>query len=126
MTKPPREVTRAQRPRPFIAPRPNPTLMRALGLVNRVSMLKGLPVLRRVPGLRALPLVRGHFRIQSVDIPAADRDRLRQAVNERTAAFLTPNHPEFGFDWMMDKEISTFVAPQMASWAAHEIVATAP
>ena len=41
MTKPPREVTRAQRPRPFIAPRPNPTLMRALGLVNRVSMLKG-------------------------------------------------------------------------------------
>jgi hypothetical protein len=70
--------------------------------------------------------VRGYFRIRGIDLPRHDLDRLRRAVNRSTAAFLAPNHPEFGFDWMMDKELSTLVAPRMASWAAHEIVATAP
>ena len=97
-----------------------------LGVVNRWWLLKGLPLLRRIPRLRDLPLVRGHFRIQHVDIPSADRERLRNAVNPNTAAFLGPNHPEFGLDWMMDKEISTFVAPHVASWAEHGIVASAP
>jgi hypothetical protein len=107
-------------------PKPSFTLMWLLGLVNRWFLLKGLPALRLIPFVRDLPLVRGHFRIRKVEFPLADRARLRQAVNVGTAAFIGPNHPEFGFDWMMDKEVSTFVSPRMASWASHEIVATAP
>jgi hypothetical protein len=97
-----------------------------LGVVNRWCLLKGLPGLRKIPLLRDLPGVRGHFRIQTVDFPTADRVRLARAVNPNTAAFIGPNHPEFGLDWMMDKEISTFVAPDMASWASHTIVRSAP
>jgi hypothetical protein len=97
-----------------------------LGFVARWSMLRGLPVLRRIPIVRDLPLVRGHFRIREIDFPRADRERLTRAVNKNTAAFIAPNHPEFGLDWMIDKEISTAVAPRMASWAAREIVGVAP
>jgi hypothetical protein len=61
-----------------------------------------------------------------MDLPQPDLERLQRAVRPETAAFLGPNHPEFGFDWMMDKEISTMVAPRMASWAAANIIATAP
>jgi hypothetical protein len=110
----------------FRKPIPSFTLMWVLGLVNRWFLLKGLPVLRRIPFVRDLPIIRGHFRIRSIDFPIADRARLRQAVNRETATFIGPNHPEFGLDWMMDKDISTFVSPRMASWASHDIVATAP
>jgi hypothetical protein len=110
----------------FRKPNPSFTLMWLLGLINRWFLLKGLPVLRLIPFVRDFPLIRGHFRIRKVDFPRADRARLRRAVNRQTAAFIGPNHPEFGFDWMMDKEVSTFVSPRMASWASHEIVATAP
>ena len=116
----------ASRSLQFHEPRPSRLLMWLLGLVNRWCLLKGLPGLRRIPLVRDLPLVRGHFRIQTVEIPTADRVRLARAVNPNTAAFIGPNHPEFGLDWMMDKEISTFVAPHMASWAAHGIVRSAP
>jgi hypothetical protein len=98
-----------KRPTPrFIAPNPNIPLMRALGVVNRWL------------------LVKHYFRVRTIDFPSADRERLSNAVNRATAAFLAPNHPEFGFDWMMDKELSTYAAPRMASWASHEIVDTAP
>jgi len=100
--------------------------MWVLGLINRWCLLKGLPLLRRIPFVRDLVLVRGHFRVRQVEFPRADRARLRAAVNPDTAAFIGPNHPEFGFDWIMDKEVSTFVSPRMASWASDEIVATAP
>ena len=113
-------------PSSFREPNPSFTLMWLLGLVNRWFLLKGAPVLRRVPIARDLPLVRGHFRVRKVDLPLADRARLREAVNRGTVAFIGPNHPEFGLDWMMDKEVSTFVAPKVASWASHQIVATAP
>jgi hypothetical protein len=92
----------------FIAPKPNPALMWTLGIANRWL------------------LIRQYFRVAHIDLPTSDRDRLRSAVNRSTAAFLAPNHPEFGFDWMMDKELSTHAAPRMASWASHEIIATAP
>lgn len=92
----------------FTAPAPSAPLMWALGFVNRWL------------------LVRRYFRVRAIDLPTVDRERLSHAVNKSTAAFLAPNHPEFGFDWMMDKELSTYVAPQMASWAAHDIIATAP
>lgn len=110
----------------FKAPRPSFFLMWLLGFVNRWVLLTGLPLLRRIPVIRDLPLVRGYFWLREIDLPAADEARLRRAVNPGTAAFIGPNHPEFGFDWMMDKELSTRVAPRMASWAAHQIVATAP
>ena len=111
--------------RTFSTPRPNTFLMWALGFVNRWFILSGLPFLRHVPGLRDLPGIRGYLRIR-LDLPDADRARLAGAVNPSTAAFIGPNHPEFGADWMIDKELSTLVAPTMASWAAHEIVASAP
>jgi hypothetical protein len=100
--------------------------MSLLGVVNRWFLLFGLPVLRRIPFVREVPPARGHFRIRRLDFPAADRARLRGVVNEHTAAFIGPNHPEFGLDWMMDKEMSMLVAPRMASWASHGIVASAP
>lgn len=95
-------------PRTFRKPRPNFFLMRVLGFISRWLLL------------------RGYFRISRIDLPALDLGRLSSAVNPATAAFIGPNHPEFGFDWIMDKEISTRVAPRVASWASAEIVATAP
>lgn len=89
-------------------PTPNAALMRVLGVVNRWLLL------------------RGYCRIRRIDLPADDRARLEGAVNPGTAAFLAPNHPEFGADWLIDKELSTLVAPRMASWASSGIVNAAP
>jgi hypothetical protein len=113
-------------PRPFREPRPSRFLMWLLGHVNRWFLLLGLPLLRRIPGIQDLPGVRGYFWVREIDLPQADLERLQRAVHPESAAFLGPNHPEFGFDWMMDKEISTRVAPRMASWAAANIIDTAP
>ena len=116
----------ASKPRKtWVAPTPSPLLMWALNAVNR-WLLFGLPVLRRVPFIRDLPFVHGHFWVRSIDLPACDRATLCAAVNPGTVAFMGPNHPEFGTDWLMDKEISTVVAPRMASWADRGIVAAAP
>ena len=100
--------------------------MRLLAVVNRWFLLEGLPVLRRIPFVRDLPLVHGYFWIRAIDLPAPDRSSLERAVNRETVAFMGPNHPEFGTDWLIDKEISTLVAPHMASWADRGIVAAAP
>lgn len=121
----PATATKASVRRDFPTPRPSAVLMWVLGYVNRWFILRGLPILRHVPGIRNLPGVRGYLRVR-LDFPRADRDRLTSAVNPGTAAFFAPNHPEFGGDWMIDKEISTLVAPLMASWAADEIVRVAP
>jgi hypothetical protein len=112
--------------REFQEPRPSRGLMWLLGFVNRWFLLLGLPGLRRIPVVRDLPGVRGYFWVRRLDLPEPDLERLRRAVNPDTAAFIGPNHPEFGFDWMMDKELSTRIAPDMASWAAAEIIGTAP
>ena len=71
-------------------------------------------------------MLRWRFRIRAIDLPGPDRERLVRVTSRDAAAFLAPNHPEFGLDWMIDKEISTVFAPRMAAWAAHEIIATAP
>ena len=92
----------------FPVPRPSPALMAALGVVNRWCML------------------RWRFRVATIDFPRADRERLARVTKRDTAAFLAPNHPEFGLDWMIDKELSTLFAPRMAAWAAHDIIAGAP
>jgi hypothetical protein len=111
--------------RKWSAPRPSPLLMRVLDVVNR-WILFGVPLLRRIPFIRDLPLVHGHFWVRAIDFPACDRASLCAAVNPGTVAFMGPNHPEFGTDWLIDKEISTVVAPRMASWADRGIVAAAP
>jgi hypothetical protein len=112
--------------REFREPRPSRFLMWLLGFLNRWFLLLGLPLLRGIPWIRDFPGVRGYFWVRDIDLPLPDLERLQRAVNPETAAFLGPNHPEFGFDWMMDKQISTMVAPGMASWAASNIIATAP
>jgi hypothetical protein len=99
--------------------------MYLLGVVNR-WLLRGIPVLRRIPLVRDLRLVRGYFRVRAIELPTADRRRLLGAVTRETVAFLAPNHPEFATDWLIDKEISSIVAPRMASWADRGIVSLAP
>ncbi len=102
-------VTSERQPeKPWNRPQPSAGLMSVLGVVSRFALL------------------RTYFRVQRLDLPGAELDLLRSAVNADTAAFLGPNHPEFGCDWMIDKEISTIVAPRMASWADRGIVAAAP
>ena len=101
-------MTNRRASQPFPRPCPNPALMFAVGVLNRWCML------------------RWRFRIGGIDLPDRDRERLARAVHPDSAAFLAPNHPEFGLDWMIDKELSTRFAPRMAAWAAHEIVAAAP
>ena len=107
-------------------PRPISALMWMLGVVSRWLLLRGLPLLRSIPVVRDLPFVHGYFWIRDIELPASDRSTLDRAVNSGTAAFLGPNHPEFGTDWLIDKEVSTLVAPRMASWADSGIVAAAP
>lgn len=106
----------------FRTPNPSPWLIKALGPVNRVLCLGGIPGLRDVPGLRKFPVVRGLTDIRKIDLPKEDADRLKAAVRPETAAFLTPNHPEFFTDWMLDKEILDRVAPLSACWATHTVV----
>lgn len=85
-------------------------------------MLGGIPGLRRVPLFDRLPGVRGLMNIPEIDFPEPERRRLRQSVNSETAAFITPNHPEFFTDWMLDKYVLGETAPLAACWATHTIV----
>src|SRR6476469_2061609 len=115
LTPPAAEPAAPRSPEPargWHRPRPNSALMRLLGAVNR-WLLTGMPVLRHIPLVRDLRFVRGYFRVRAIDLPDADRRRLLGAVNPETVAFLAPNHPEFATDWLVDKEISSMVAPRM-------------
>lgn len=94
----------------FVPPRPNRLAIALLTPVVRVVCLHGL---LGIDGL---------MRIESIDFPAADQERFRAAVNPGTAALITPNHPEFLTDWLLDKELSARHAPLMASWATHDVV----
>jgi hypothetical protein len=106
----------------FVAPRPNRPLIRLMGSVNRVAMLRGVPVLRDVPPFRWIAGLRGVANIRHIDFPAADRERLAGIVGAGQATFLAPNHPEFFTDWMIDKELISGFAPLCASWATNGIV----
>jgi 1-acyl-sn-glycerol-3-phosphate acyltransferase len=100
----------------FVAPRPNPVVMTMMTYVNRFLIVGGIPGLKY---LRPRPLTR----ITEVYFSAADQAKLRALVNaEHTAVFITPNHPEFFTDWMLDKCVLSLVAPRAASWATHKIV----
>ena len=106
----------------FVPPRPNKPLLRVMTAFNRVFMLKGIPVLRDLPPFSKVPPFRGLANIRHLDFPAEDEARLAAVCGEGKATFITPNHPEFFTDWMIDKEIIARVGPLAASWATHGVV----
>lgn len=93
---------------PYRDPKPSARIIQVMGHVNRFVILPGL------------------IKLADIDFPAADLDRIRQAVNPSTAAFVAPAHPEYLTDWMIDKELQRRVSPMMAGWAASEIVNSSP
>lgn len=106
----------------FKAPQPSSTLIKSLAPINRWLCLGGIPGLRALPGLRQIPGIRGLMNIPEIDFPKADENRLATALQPVNATFITPNHPEFFTDWMLDKEILSRLAPMAASWATHGVV----
>ncbi|MEZ5926316.1 MAG: hypothetical protein R3D57_18255 [Hyphomicrobiaceae bacterium] len=106
----------------FVAPEPSPRLIKALVPVNRVLCLGGVPGLRALPMVGRLPGIRGLSDIRTIDFPEDDEARLRAALAPENATFVTPNHPEFFTDWMLDKEVLARSAPLAACWATNSIV----
>jgi len=106
----------------FVAPRPNRLFIRAMTGVTRVVMLKGIPLLRDVWPLNKVPPFRGIANIRHLDFPPEHEARLRAACGPGKGTFITPNHPEFFTDWMIDKEVIARVSPLAASWATHTVV----
>jgi hypothetical protein len=106
----------------FIAPKPNRALIGIMTAFNRVFMLKGIALLRDLWPFRKIPPFRGLANIRHIDFPAEDEARLKAVCRPGKATFITPNHPEFFTDWMIDKEVIARVSPLAASWATHAIV----
>jgi hypothetical protein len=106
----------------FVPPRVSPRLVDALVPLNRWLCLAGTPGLRDLPKLRAIPGFAGLCDVRDVIFDADEEDALADRVASREGVFLTPVHPEFFTDWMLDKELSARCAPRMLAWATHEIV----
>ncbi|MER9338475.1 hypothetical protein NKJ06_31805 [Mesorhizobium sp. M0293] len=106
----------------FVAPRPNPALIRAMTSVNRIVMLRGIPGFRDILPFNRLAGLRGVANVRHIDFPDTDLERLRASCGAGKATFITPNHPEFFTDWMIDKEIVSQVSPLTASWATNGVV----
>ncbi len=106
----------------FIAPKPNFPLIGAMTYINRAVMLKGIVGLRDLAPFNRLAGLRGIANIRHFDFPEADRARLASVVGAGKATFLTPNHPEFFTDWMIDKELASRVCPKAAFWATNSVV----
>ncbi|WP_136619027.1 MULTISPECIES: hypothetical protein [Mesorhizobium] len=106
----------------FVAPRPNPALIRVMTSVNRIVMLRGIPGFRDLLPFNRLAGLRGVANVRHIDFPDADLDRLKASCGAGKATFITPNHPEFFTDWMIDKEIVSQVSPLTASWATNGVV----
>lgn len=106
----------------FVPPQPNPTVIALTTKINRWFILHGLPGLRSIPGLRSFWPGQGLAKVKTFDFPEEDLARLKQATSKEHVTFITPNHPEFFSDWMLDKEVCARVAPGVASWATHDIV----
>lgn len=105
-----------------MAPRPNPALINMMTSVNRIVMLRGVPGLRDILPFNRLAGLRGVANIRHIDFPDADLQRLRASCGTGKTTFITPNHPEFFTDWMIDKEIVSQVSPLTASWATNGVV----
>lgn len=106
----------------FVAPRPNPALIRIMTVVNRVVMLRGIPGFRDLLPFNRVAGLRGVANVRHIDFPDDDRQRLKACCGAGKATFITPNHPEFFTDWMVDKEIVSQVSPLAAFWATHGVV----
>jgi hypothetical protein len=106
----------------FVAPKPNFALIGAMTAVNRIFMLKGVVGLRDLPPLNRIAGLRGISNIRTIDFPEADRQRLTTTCSPDNVAFVTPNHPEFFTDWMIDKEVSARICPKAAFWATNSVV----
>jgi hypothetical protein len=78
--------------------------------VNRSFMLKGFLGLRGVCDIR------------TIDFPPGEATKLAVICGEGRATFVTPNHPEFFTDWVLDKEISARLFPHAAFWATNGVV----
>jgi hypothetical protein len=106
----------------FVAPRPNLALIRMMTVVNRIVMLKGIPGFRDLLPFNRLAGLRGVANVRHIDFPHDDMKRLDASCGAGKATFITPNHPEFFTDWMIDKEIVSKVSPLAASWATNGVV----
>jgi len=106
----------------FVPPTPSRLQFHILTPINRWLFLGGIPLLRSIPFIGGIPGIRGLANIPKIILPKADADRLKQAVSDKNACFMVPNHPEFFTDWMLDKEIMSRFAPSTASWATHDVV----
>ncbi|AZN99771.1 hypothetical protein EJ066_23050 [Mesorhizobium sp. M9A.F.Ca.ET.002.03.1.2] len=106
----------------FVAPKPNPALIRIMTIINRVVMLHGIPGFRDLLPFNRLAGLRGVANVRHIDFPVDDRQRLKACCGAGKATFITPNHPEFFTDWMIDKEIVSRSSPLAASWATHGVV----
>ena len=106
----------------FVAPRPNFALIGAMTAVNRIFMLQGVVGLRDVPPLNRIAGLRGIANIRTIEFPEADQQRLAASCAPENVTFLTPNHPEFFTDWMIDKEVSARLCPKAAFWATNSVV----
>jgi hypothetical protein len=94
----------------FVPPKPKKWLIRAMTPINRRFMLRGFLGLRGVCDIR------------TIDFPDSDQARLAAVCGQGKATFVTPNHPEFFTDWMLDKEISARLFPDAAFWATNSVV----
>ena len=92
-----------------------------MSVVNGLVMLQGLPGFRDLaPFDRVAGLLGANVR--HIDFPESDRTRLASACGPGKATFITPNHPEFFTDWMIDKEIVSGLFPNAAFWATNAVV----
>jgi len=94
----------------FVPPKPKKWLIGVMTPVNRRFMLSGFAGLRGVCDIR------------TIDFPDSEQARLAAICGEGRATFVTPNHPEFFTDWMLDKEISARLFPDAAFWATNGVV----
>lgn len=89
---------------------------------HRWLNLKGIAFLKWIPILKHYPIVRGLCDITRIEWYIQEELQMKPLIDGNNVVFITPNHPEFYTDWMMDKEITSRVAPEVASWATRDIV----
>jgi hypothetical protein len=106
----------------FVAPEPSVPLIKAMTVVNRVLMLRGVLGFRDIPPFNRIAGLRGIANVRHIDFPETDSARLASVCGQGKATFITPNHPEFFTDWMIDKEIASHVCPLAAFWATNGVV----
>jgi hypothetical protein len=106
----------------FAAPQPSLPLIKAMTVVNRVLMLRGVPGFRDIFPFNRIAGLRGIANVRHIDVPKVDSARLAALCGQGKATFITPNHPEFFTDWMIDKEIASHVCPLAAFWATNGVV----